>query len=151
MMGIGTIMFPPPVGFGAIAATSGYSDPLTISFTNIDEGTVYTLPAPVIGDRFALDSPGIIRKSRGLEIKSVNLQTARIRTLFNLSWTWTNLCDTNLTTMRNLLYNNIGEMYLMADVNKEIWRVIILTPANKIVQQAEHIFNVTLEAQGVLL
>ena len=151
MIGVGTFMFPTPVGFGSLAATEEINDETLVQFINIDTAATYTLPAPVIGDSFKMNTVSVVRKSRGLEIKTVNLLVGRQRSLFNISWTWTNLCDADLTTMKSLLYDNIGEIYLMTDVNKEVWRVIILTPSNRIVRQASHIYNITIEAQGILL
>ena len=160
-MTVGTFMFPSPVSFGSLAAklTPDPGDetipllenPAVVQFINTDSSGTYTLPAPVLGDRFKFDTTGIVRKTRGLGIKNVSLSSVRIRPLFNLSWTWANLCGTDLTTMRSLLDDNIGEQYSMLDVNSEVWRVIILTPANKLVQQARNIYNVTIEAQGILL
>ena len=149
MMAVATVAPAPPGGFGALFSGEVYSNPLLVQFLNLRTYATSILPAPQIGDSFKLNNSGIVRKSRGLEINSV--QIANRMQLFNLSWTWANLCGDDLGIMEKLIISNIGDEYLMLDVGREVWRIIILTISNKFVQQAKYMHGINLEAQGFLL
>jgi len=149
MIAVAAVAPAPPGGFGALSSEEVYSNPSAIQFINLGTGDTYTLPAPQIGDSFKLDNSGIVHKTRGLEINAVQV-SARMQ-LFNISWTWASLSSTYLGVMRNLLYDNIGDEYLMLDAGREVWRIIILTTSNKFAQQAKYMHGINLEAQGFLL
>ena len=93
------------------------------------------LPNPVFGDTHYVDTGAIVRRTQGMELKTMKAATWPV--VQRLSVTFRNLSSSDIGDLLGFMIDHIGAEVTFTDQRGVVWTGIIITPTNSAVHEGK--------------